>query len=197
MSPAHDDETPPPGSEVTAGLRDEHALILRGTVALERCGARLAASAGSDPVEVDRLTALLAFFRDFADIRHHGKEEEALIPSVISSGVAPNADTLRDVMDEHLLVKELLLQLTSGDRATLVAVIPRFAGFLREHMQLEERVLFPFVERTLDAATKLRVQREFDQIDARAGTAEAFASYERLIDELLVPLNELGVSPTR
>ena len=70
--------------EATALLKEEHDLILRGLTVLEKAAARLAAG---QAVPVGVLQALVAFFRDFADRCHHGKEEAMLFPALESAGL--------------------------------------------------------------------------------------------------------------
>ena len=179
----------------TMGLQQEHDLILRGTIALERCAGRLGAPGGAEPAELARLATLLDFFREFVDGRHHAKEEGVLVPGLLAAGIAPDSEDLARIAAEHTRSRELLARATAHDKAAMLAAIPVYTEFLREHALLEERVLFPLVDRALDAAAKARVQEEFDRIDVRHGGAEAVARYESRIEALMAPTSVLDPKP--
>ncbi|HJV42358.1 hemerythrin domain-containing protein [Caulobacter sp.] len=126
-----------------------HIADLEAALALSaRVEERQGAVSSFPPGLTRRLSALLA------DTRAHQAREEAWLSSFVETGVgAAHATDLLDVdhdlMQEHL---ERLVRLTGdylppseadADWRGLYALCRKYDGELREHMRLEDRVLFP------------------------------------------------------
>lgn len=188
VSPAGSTATP---SGVIADLVRDHGLILRATVALERCAARLTAPGEVDKREREHLALLLGFFRDFAEGIHDAKEEEALIPALVGAGVPADTGIVREIMDVHLQATERLARVTAKRAEPALEPIADYSELLRQHLRAEEHSLFPLVERFLDPASEQRVLVGFRQIEARAGDERGYDGFDREIGRLLAPLDQL------
>lgn len=75
---------------------------------------------------------------------HMRKEEEGLFPMMQGGGgnLAMAIEIMRDDHDAHLARLDALMALDAGGE-DLRAALRRFAGELREHVRLENDVLFP------------------------------------------------------
>lgn len=178
-------------SGVVSSLLRDHGLILRATVAMERCAARLVAPGGPDSRERDHLGFLFRLFRDFADGVHHAKEEELLIPALLGAGLPSDTGILRDVIDEHLSGTQLLARLTAQRAERALEWIPDFSEAVRNHLRFEEGNLFPLVGRLLDPPAEERVLLGFRQVEVRAGDGRDYDTLDREIERLLAPLDQL------
>ncbi|HVU02816.1 MAG TPA: hemerythrin domain-containing protein [Polyangiaceae bacterium] len=147
-------------------LIDDHRLISRVLFAFEGFLTRVEQTGDLDPIELNRF---VVFFREFADLIHHDREERVLFPAMKRLGYAPNGAPIAHVMDEHRREQKLLFELRQGavrnrprgsrDTAHLVGVSRELVLFEREHIKKENDLLYPAVKKefsgkTLDSVTK-------------------------------------------
>jgi hemerythrin-like domain-containing protein len=107
-------------------------------------------------VPADIFRDIQEFFVVFVDRCHHAKEEAELFPRLEAHGSGTLA---RRLEEEHTLGRQLAAaygqavdaytpgQITTAAR--LASAARAYADFLREHIELETRELFPAVEATL------------------------------------------------
>jgi hemerythrin-like domain-containing protein len=103
---------------------------------------------------------MLFYIDEFPERLHHPKESKLLFPPVLKRNpeLAPVIAQLeRDHVREELQVRELQHLLLAwellGDtrRNAFVQAIEKFTQFYLEHMRLEESVIMPQAQKTLDA----------------------------------------------
>lgn len=88
----------------------------------------------------------LEFWRSGGEL-HFRVEEEVLLPRFAAAGGAHTAAVAR-VLIEHAEIRLRVLRLHGG--AASAPVLEELGGLLAEHVQLEERELFPAIEESLD-----------------------------------------------
>lgn len=155
-------------------LRHEHDVILQVLAALEQV------------VQVDGplpqvLAEALPFCEDYADRRHHGKEEELLFPALAEWGLPVEMGPIGVMEQQHVEARSLLGQMRSvlrgaprhapNDAGRLADVIRRYVSLMREHIGIENEVLFTVARHTLPPAAIERLGRRFAQADAALGAA--------------------------
>jgi len=146
----------------TAELRHEHDVILRALAVLKRAGDRLAAGV---PVDETALGELIALIRTFADRCHHGKEEEHLFPLLRAKGIGT---VLAVFLDDHVEGREYLEILSSGGPAAERATAARkYVGLLRDHIERENEVLFPWADGVLEPAEHAELARRYADVEER------------------------------
>ena len=79
-------------------LTEEHRLILSALDALEGYAAALQAGR---PVPAGDLDLFVDFIRNFADRRHHGKEEDILFETMVASGFPRESGPIAVMLMEH------------------------------------------------------------------------------------------------
>ncbi len=162
-------------------LMKEHQLIRRVLDAFDQYVQRVD---GGGRLERTDLERFVLFFREYVDLGHHDKEETILFPALVRNGLhwddGPVARVRRDHDQERYLMRSLRhAALQVGDwsddgRRHFVAVARELIGFQRDHIELEERTLFPEAKRRLPAAASAQVAEEFARVDAqRGGDAES------------------------
>ena len=149
-------------------LREEHEIILRGLAVLEK----LAASGKQPPPE------LLEFFSEFADVHHHGKEEEILFPALEDAGFPRDAGPVGVMLHEHELGRELLGAMR--DPAQFAQAARGYVALLGGHIQKENQILFVMADRAVEDPR--RVDEAFDEFE-RSWTARR-AKHEAAIARL-------------
>lgn len=160
-------------------LFEEHRLIERVVAAMEQRVQEL--HEGNDRGRCD-LLRFVTFFREFADLMHHEKEEELLIPALSEAGVRWDEGLLLRIRREHEFERSLLHSMrhlavqtqdwSAEDCRRVVGVAERFIVFMRAHIKLEDEQLHHLVLEKLTPAARdaLDAQlRRFDEKRERAG----------------------------
>ena len=106
--------------------------------------------------------AVLAFWAEDG-AKHFRIEEDVLLPAFAAVG-DPRHEAVVTVLTDHVWIRERMARLAAGDLDTAGA--HELGERLTAHVRHEERVLFPLIERTLDADSLAALGR-------RLATAEA------------------------
>ena len=149
-------------------LRAEHEGVLSVLAQLER-----AVAAAERGVAVPRtvFTDIQEFFIVFVADCHHGKEEAAIFPRLefgATAGLMAQLD--REHAEGHDLASRYVAAVSTylpGDTASgaaLAGAAREYAAFLRRHIDLEDRELFPAIEAALAGADDELVAA-FDRIE--------------------------------
>ena len=165
-------------TSLTGTLRDEHAVILRALVLLERLGQGLEAGR---PVDRKLLTWLRDFFGSFADRCHHGKEEQVLFPALEQYGIPRERGPIGVMLDEHEEGRGFLQSMTQGDDRKTAEAIRGYTALLRAHIDKENNVLFPLAEQVLPQAEHERLLHEFEAVEHAVAGPDV---HERILSEL-------------
>ena len=129
--------------------RDHHESL----VAAQRL--RRATATGS----IDACAVFLAFW-DRGGARHFRVEEEVLLPAFARWGDAYEPLVARTLCD-HVAIRIRIRELREN-RDVAIADLHRLGDLLAAHVRMEERELFPLIERTIPAG----------ELDAVADTVE-------------------------
>jgi len=137
--------------KATQLLMEEHQIILRALDVLEAFANR-----GQPPPP-----ALLEFFTDFADVHHHGKEEEILFPALVEAGFPRDAGPVGVMLHEHTQGRRLIAALS--DPAQFSDAALAYSAMLRAHIEKENQILFPMADRAVE--DQRRVDQAFDDFE--------------------------------
>ena len=142
-------------------IRDEHASLAAMLQSLLQMIQRGPEPAGKDQHELffDVLRAMLFYIDEFPEKLHHPKESDLLFPRVARA--APQVmSTIEQLERDHMAgesqVRELMHLLMAweylGDtrRLAFETAAQHYVEFYLEHMRLEETVVLPEAERSLD-----------------------------------------------
>jgi hemerythrin-like domain-containing protein len=151
-----------------ATLEREH-LLLSGTLdALERWNETLLRT---DTADRDDLARFVRVIGELADLAHHEKEEDILLPLLTRCGFDWETGPIKHVRTEHQHERYLCRVIAQAasqedewseeDRRHLIASIDAYVAFQRRHMKQEDIVLYPAVDRLspeqqVELAAKLR-----------------------------------------
>ena len=174
---------------LTSVLSDEHRILERVLTALEEAVAKMERG---QTVRVGFFLDAAEFIRGFADGCHHRKEEGILFPAMMGHGFPMTSGPLAVMLGEHeqarghaRAMREAAEALGRGDRAAaeLVTTSARaYATLLRQHIQKEERALFPMAESAITATKHAPLIAELEQ-SARE-TRAACEKYVGIADAL-------------
>lgn len=150
-------------------LVQEHDVIEKALALLQHVTGRIRAG-GNIP---DGFAVwMIQFIREFADGRHHHKEEEELFPLMEQRGVPKEHGPLGCMLHEHELGRDLTRAMeaaaNAGDAARFAQAADEYTVLLREHIFKENFVLFRIAERCLAADDDARLAERFRAADLAA-----------------------------
>ena len=173
--------------KATDVLKGEHRLIEQVLDCIERIADRARTDEGFDR---DNAAAALEFLHTFADRCHHGKEEDRLFPAMVEKGIPLNVGPVAVMLSEHDVGRETIRSMqgaVDGDDAAAFALhAGEYVGFLREHIQKEDNILFPMADSVLgdEQGTLLAEFQRFEAEEVGDGLhAEMVAIADRLAGE--------------
>ncbi len=147
-------------------IKDEHRSM--GAI-VKGMQARVAAvKAGTEPLDVYLLRAMLDYIEMMPNRVHHPKEDEYLF-RLLRRRAVEAAKVLDDLEAEHIRARELLATMRAALDATresggideLERALDAYAAFLWQHMKREEELILPLAERSLDAGDWLTIATAF------------------------------------
>lgn len=139
----------------TAALREEHRLILTMLGVLESI-----LDAGERAASHGDLERCVLFFRLYADVCHHGKEEDLLFEALVEHGLPRHEGPIAVMLQEHELGRALVRAMgdrldelrsgTVGAWAGLVHAGRSYIDLLRGHILKEDCGLFEMADQALE-----------------------------------------------
>jgi hemerythrin-like domain-containing protein len=102
--------------------------------------------------------------------RHLRLEEEVLLPSYAAYGDSRHPVVLR-ALGDHVEIRQNANAL-AGDAEVLLGAIHEAGAKLAAHVRLEERELFPMIERTMPPGELIAVARKLERLDLSRGFSQ-------------------------
>jgi hemerythrin-like domain-containing protein len=117
--------------------------------ALVQASALIAASDAEEPARVEAARAFLDFYRRVTLLHFH-EEEEVLFPSLLES-VDSIPQALISVLVDHVRIHGMVTRLKTAVEQGDVGSnqLTELGELLRAHIRVEERELFPLIERSV------------------------------------------------
>jgi Hemerythrin HHE cation binding domain len=107
-------------------------------------------------------TALLRYWEVHGRL-HFRLEEEVLLPAYAGHGDAHHPLLARALCD-HVAIRHAVDRL-AGNPATSVSELHQLGGLLADHIRLEERQLFPLIERVIPPAQLAALAAHLEQAE--------------------------------
>jgi hemerythrin-like domain-containing protein len=153
-------------------LMNEHRVIEKTLDALEAWAGEVGGGCVEGKGELRRF---VTFLRDFADACHHAKEEDILFAVMVEHGFAREHGPIAVMLHEHEHGRLLLGALdqlarqvepwSDRDRQRLVQLVRAYATLLRQHINKEDKVLYPLAEANLSSAVKSALVEQFARFE--------------------------------
>jgi hemerythrin-like domain-containing protein len=147
-------------------LMDEHRVIEQVLSCLEKLAEGYEAEEKLD--DTSALEAL-AFFRNFADRCHHGKEEGHLFPLLEARGLGHQGGPTGVMLHEHdegrRLVAAMARALDCDTPRDFVQHARAYVKLLREHIRKEDQCLFPMAAGILSGSDAESLAQRFEHVE--------------------------------
>jgi hemerythrin-like domain-containing protein len=180
-------------------LMQEHQLILRALDGLDAFASEVAGGL-EGKAELGRFAR---FIREFADARHHGKEEDILFVAMVAAGFSRDSGPIGVMLTEHAagrghlaVMAEKSAQVApwnAADRHRVVDAARAYAELLRSHIAKEDAILYPMAQARLTEESLQKVNLACAAFEEKAVAAGGDALKE-LGRELVSRYVERGIS---
>jgi len=161
-------------------LMQEHRTIEQVLDALEGFAGEVVRARRTEKEELSRF---VRFLREFADGRHHAKEEGVLFEAMVEHGFPSRGGPIPVMLAEHEQGRALIRVVAAHaqqdgpwsdeDLASLAEAAGQYAALLRVHIQKEDRILYPMAERHLPEEAQEEVSARCRALDGPGGAHPA------------------------
>ena len=156
----------------TETLKTEHRKI-------EKTLERVVELCRAESFDKTAFSECIFFIQNFADKRHHGKEENMLFPLLKQRGMPSEGGPIGCMISEHetgrALVRRAAAALESGNEGEVKEALSQFVSLLTDHIMKEDQILFQMADQTLTADDQGHLEKEFADFDEAFDKASATA----------------------
>jgi hemerythrin-like domain-containing protein len=146
-------------------LVDEHVLIKKWIALIPQLIEDLDLESGEDR---QLILEGVDFIRSYADKFHHAKEEDILFKYFDE-----NLDIVKTMLDDHTTArghaKAVSEAVEKKDREKVVKHLSAYSGLLTEHIQKENEILYPWMDRGLSVRQVGEMFSRFHEADQASG----------------------------
>lgn len=156
-------------------LKSEHDVIKSALQVLQVVCARLESS---EEVKVTHLSQLLGFFRVYADLYHHCKEEEHLFVQMQHAGIPAEGKAISSMLAEHERAREYVHRLVVAETAyrdgkkgaavEFVSLGRRYRKLMLQHINFEDNIAFKLANKRLSSAQQRQLLLTFEETERKA-----------------------------
>lgn len=127
---------------------------------------------------------VLQFLKGYADNLHHTKEEEILFFRIMAEDTIEKKAELKRLMHQHILSRglfeEMEIALSSHNGRRMAILLKEYIPMIRGHIEEEDTILFPMLERILPEKVKNEVVISFNRVDENAPIGQYMSLLERV-----------------
>lgn len=182
----------------TESLRRDHDLIEKVLKAMD-VTLHLLKSGKKVPDAI--LLPTLDFAKNFVDICHHGKEEDALFPALEKRGMPKSMGPIATMLMEHKETREIAQRmeesakeyLQSGLAEKLISDITQYIEHMAKHLWKENNRLFIMAEMRLQGDAEV-VNKNLDEVERQKleEIGKRREDYEKLVIDLEGNISKLN-----
>ena len=174
----------------TVSLRRDHDLIEKVIKSME---VTIQLLEGGKQIPDSILNPVIDFSKNFTDVCHHSKEENALFPALEQAGMPSNMGPIAIMLMDHQRSRELAKfmeesakeYLNSGSSKNLIDYMRQYVEHVTEHLWKENNRLFLMAEARLQYVSQ-KVNKELTDIEESKlkEIGKSRDQYERLVENL-------------
>jgi hemerythrin-like domain-containing protein len=174
----------------TASLRRDHELIEKVIKAMD---ATIQLLDNGKQIPESILYPVIDFSKNFTDVCHHSKEENALFPALEQAGMPRNMGPIAMMLMDHERSREIGKHMEksakeyidSGNSENLINDMKQYTEHITEHLWKENNRLFMMAEARLQYVSE-KVDKELNDIEKSKlqETGKTREHYEKLVENL-------------
>ena len=174
----------------TVSLRKDHELIEKVIKAME-VTIKMLEDGKKIPESI--LIPVIDFSKNFTDVCHHSKEENALFPALEQAGMPKNMGPIAMMLIDHERSREIgkfmeesvSEYFTSGNSNNLINYMKQYVEHITEHLWKENNRLFMMAEARLQYVSE-KVDKELNLVEESKlkETGKTRKHYENLVENL-------------
>jgi len=182
----------------TASLRRDHELIEKVIKAME---ATIQLLENEKQIPDSILFPVIDFSKNFTDVCHHSKEENALFPALEQAGMPRNMGPIAMMLIDHERSREIGRQmeqsakeyLESGNSTNLINDMKQYTEHITEHLWKENNKLFLMAEARLQYVSE-KVDNQLNNIEKSKlkETGKTREHFEQLVENLTEDVSKQG-----
>ena len=182
----------------TASLRRDHELIEKVIKAMEST-IQLLNDGKQIPESI--LLPVIDFSKNFTDVCHHSKEENALFPALEQAGMPRHMGPIAMMLIDHERSREIGREMEvsaknyilTGNSTKLITDMQQYVEHITEHLWKENNKLFMMAEARLQYVSK-KVDMELNEIEESKlkETGKTREHYEQLAETLIRDVSKQG-----
>lgn len=186
----HNKLTVDQGSFATEILRQEFETIRRVLHILEKASHCLDKG---EPVSKETFSSIIEIIKEFSDKCHQEKEDKILFPFLKDKEEGKKKDFLGQLLMEHVSsrdkIRDLSVSLNNlylGKKAKkkITKIIHAYIKHTRKHIQTEEKVLFPWINKVLTHDEQIMLKNKFEDLEKSDIETGVHEKYIALIEEI-------------
>lgn len=155
-------------------LMIEHRLIMRMISLIDQAAKSFEKN---EVINESFIDTVVDFLRTYADLTHHGKEEEILFRDLSRKNLSDNDNIImQELIQEHIVGRTITADLVKsahaykkGDTEALSFItrtLRKFVGFYPKHIEKEDTVFFPSAMAYLSESEQQAMLEEFREFNA-------------------------------
>lgn len=182
------------GKEVDgiALMVEEHTYIVRVLRVMKIAAGKIL---NGEPINYEDFDKMIDFVKNYADVHHHGKEEQFLFQEMVNH-LGKMGDNLvtHGMLVEHdwgrLFIAELVSALNrvkEGDNSARLDVIANAVGYanhLERHIKKEDDLVYVFAKNKLSEEVIQKVNQQTEEFEAEAEKKGIQNYYKNMVIEL-------------
>jgi hemerythrin-like domain-containing protein len=175
----------------TQDLKHEHDIVKHALQIMDKLCDRV--ETGEKP-NVEHITKLLEFLREFVDKCHHAKEEELLFPTMEHAAGQQVKPMITQMLAEHETgrahisgMKQAFADYKAGQPQAVSALIENARGYimlLNSHIVKEDTILYEVADQILSPQQQQELAEGFETIEAERTGPGKHEEYHQLIHYL-------------
>ncbi len=173
----------------TEDLMNEHKAIKKMLSIMKKIAGHISAGNPADPDDLDQI---IEFLKVFADKCHHGKEETALFPAMVSAGLPEKSGPIAVMLHDHAIGRKMTLDIETAVNGfrngnyiqPLADRLVDYVNHLTAHILKEDSILFPMADRILGEDKQTEINFRFHKIEKEVIGPGIHEQFHALLDRL-------------
>jgi hemerythrin-like domain-containing protein len=147
-----------------------------------------------EQVDSLHLEKIVTFIRNFADKYHHSKEEDILFDEMCKIGFSKESGPISVMLSEHDMGRKLVKEINNalelyqdGDKnatAVIVEMAQKYSTLLDQHIDKENKVLYPMADARLSQEQQKSMLEEFEKFEQQNLRPDKPEEFHKILNDL-------------